>query len=82
MYNIGNKSFTELEGEYDVSKATMSRWIKKISPVNVFETETITMKEYQALQKKIRELELENEILKKLQPYLQKNYRRSYELHQ
>lgn len=65
LYNMGNKSLSELESEYGVSKSTMNGWIKKFSPVKVSETETITMKEYQALQKKIRELELENEILKK-----------------
>lgn len=65
LYNMGNKSLTELEGEYGVSKSTMNGWIKKLSPVKISETETITMKEYQALQKKMRELELENEILKK-----------------
>lgn len=65
LYNMGNKSLSELESEYGVSKSTMNGWIKKLSPVKISETETITMKEYQALQKKIRELELENEILKK-----------------
>ena len=65
LYNIGNKSMTELESEYGVSKSTMNGWIKKLSPMKISETETITMKEYQVLQKKIRELELENEILKK-----------------
>lgn len=65
LYNMGNKSLGELESEYGVSKSTMNGWIKKLSPVKVSDTETITMKEYQILQKKIRELELENEILKK-----------------
>ena len=65
LYNMGNKSLTELESEYGVSKSTMNGWIKKLSPMKISETETITMKEYQVLQKKIRELELENEILKK-----------------
>ena len=65
LYNMGNKSLPELESEYGVSKSTMNGWIKKLSPMKISETETITMKEYQVLQKKIRELELENEILKK-----------------
>ncbi|WP_346897041.1 hypothetical protein [Clostridium sp. UBA7503] len=60
---MGNKSLSELESEYGISKSTMNGWIKKLSPVKVSETETITMKEYMALQKKMRELELENEIL-------------------
>jgi len=65
LYNMGNKSLGELESEYGVSKSTMNGWIKKLSPMKVSESETITMKEYKALQKKMRELELENEILKK-----------------
>ena len=52
LYNIGNKSMTELESEYGVSKSTMNGWIKKLSPMKISETETITMKEYQVLQKK------------------------------
>ncbi|MFW5650887.1 MAG: hypothetical protein ACOCNC_05780 [Acetivibrio ethanolgignens] len=32
------------------------------------ETEAISMKEYKALQKRMKELEIENEILKKLLP--------------
>lgn len=51
---MGNKSLTELEGEYGVSKSTMNGWNKKLSPLKVSETETITMKEYQALQKEMR----------------------------
>lgn len=88
LYNMGNKSLTELEGEYDVSNSTMNEWIKKLSPVKVPETETITMKEYQALQKKMRELELENEILypkghsKKALAIFEKSYRRSCKIYQ
>lgn len=43
----------------------MGGWIKKLSPVRVTKSETITMQEYKALQKKMRELKIENEILKK-----------------
>lgn len=32
---MGNKSLTELEGEYGVSKSTMNGWIKRLSPVKV-----------------------------------------------
>lgn len=62
---MGNKSLSELESEYGVSKSTMNGWIKKLSPMKISESETITMKEYKALQKKMRDLELENEIFKK-----------------
>lgn len=65
LYNTGSKTFTQLESEYGVSRATLHNWIRKHSPVQVSENETITAKEYRTLQKKIRELEIENEILKK-----------------
>ncbi len=73
LYNLGNKSFGQLESEYGVPKSTMVVWIKKLSPVKIGEEETITMKEFKTLQKKMRELELENEILKKATAIFAKN---------
>lgn len=73
LYNTGTKTFSQLESEYGVSRATLHNWIKKHSPVQVSEHETITAKEYRVLKKKMRELEIENEILKKLPPYSLKN---------
>lgn len=64
MYATGNYSLSKLESEYGVEKSTISGWIKNLSPIKVSETETISMKEYRALQKKMKELEIENEILK------------------
>lgn len=58
LYNTGSKTFTQLESEYGVSRATLHNWIRKHSPVQVSENETITAKEYRTLQKKIRELEM------------------------
>ncbi len=46
------KTVTELSNEYGVSKGTVSSWVKKYSPVQISETETITRKEFEALQKK------------------------------
>ena len=48
-------------------------WIKNLSPVQVSETELISVKEYRALQKKMKELEIENEILKKATAIFAKN---------
>ncbi len=59
------KGITELSNEYGVPKGTISAWIKNLSPVQISETETISLKEYKQLQKKMKELEIENEILKK-----------------
>lgn len=65
LYNTGNYSFPQLSSEYGVAKSTISGWVKALTPVQVSDTEIIPMKEYKALQKKMRELEIENEILKK-----------------
>ena len=65
LYNQAGKGISELSREYGIPKGTISIWIKNLSPVQVSETETISMKEFKALQKKMKELEIENEILKK-----------------
>lgn len=65
LYNTGNYSLPQLSREYGVAKSTISGWIKNLAPIKVSENETISLKEYKALQKKMRELEIENEILKK-----------------
>lgn len=45
LYNTGNKSFPQLESEYGVARATMSGWVKQLSPVKISESEVITAKE-------------------------------------
>ncbi|WP_041708503.1 transposase [Lacrimispora saccharolytica] len=73
LYNTGNYSYPQLEQEYGVSKSTIVGWVKNLSPIKVSDSETISMKEYKALQKKIRNLEIENEILKKATAIFAKN---------
>ena len=65
LYGTGNYSMAQLESEYGVSRSTLSGWIKNSSPIKVSENETISTKEFKALQKRIKTLEMENEILKK-----------------
>ena len=62
------KYMVEESGLFDVDELLLPH-IYYASPVQVSETETISVKEYRALQKKMKELEIENEILKKLLPY-------------
>ncbi len=64
LYNSG-QSALELSREYGVTTATIYYWLKQHSPVKVTDDKEITAKEYQAMQKRIAELEMENEILKK-----------------
>ena len=73
LHMKAGKGITELSNEYGVPKGTISTWIKSLSPIQVSETETISMKEYRALQKKTKELEIENEILKKATAIFAKN---------
>ena len=80
LYHTGNYSLSQLASEYGVAKSTLLGWVNSLSPIQVSETETISMKEYRALQKKMRVLEIENEILKQSHshrrwhlPYSQKN---------
>ena len=67
------KGVTELSNEYGIPKGTISTWIKNLSPVQLSDTETVSLKEFKALQKKMKELEIENEILKKATAIFAKN---------
>ena len=64
LYNSGS-SVSYLSREYGVANVTIYKWIKELSPVKVSEKEEITSKEYEKMKKRIAELEMENEILKK-----------------
>lgn len=64
LYHAGS-SVSYLNREYGVTNVTIYKWIKELSPVQISETEEITSKEYEKMKKRITELEMENEILKK-----------------
>ena len=57
--------FPQPEREYGVNRSTISGWVKQLSPIKVSEEETVTLREYKALQKENQRLKTENEILKK-----------------
>ena len=65
LYNTGGYSYPQLEREYGVGRSTISGWVKQLSPIQISEEETVTLKEYKALQKEMQRLKIENEILKK-----------------
>ena len=65
LYNAGGTSYPQLEREYGINPSTLSSWVKQLSPIKVSEDESVTLKEYRALQKEIQRLKIENEILKK-----------------
>ena len=64
LYRNG-KPTTEILGEYGISSSTFYKWVKKYSIVKISETESMTMDEIKAMQKRLALLEEENLILKK-----------------
>lgn len=65
LYRSG-QSATYLSREYGVSNVTIYQWIKQLSPLEISNNgEEISSKDHKAMQKRITQLELECEILKK-----------------
>lgn len=65
LYNAGT-SVTKLASEYGLIEQTIYKWIKLYSPIIEEDNgATVSMKQYKELQKKMAQLEMENEILKK-----------------
>ena len=65
LYNAGTP-VAKLASEYGLVDQTIYKWIKLYSPITeTDEGETVSMKEFKELQKKMAQLEMENEILKK-----------------
>lgn len=65
LYNAGTP-VAKLASEYGLIEQTIYKWIKLYSPITeTDEGETVSMKEFKELQKKMAQLEMENEILKK-----------------
>ena len=60
LYNAGGTSYPQLEREYGINRSTLSSWVKQLSPIKVSEDESVTLKEYRALQKEIQRLNIEN----------------------
>ena len=65
LYNSKTKTVLSLSSEYGVSAVTIYQWIKQLSPVKISDTEEMSSKDYDKMKKRIAELEMENEILKK-----------------
>lgn len=64
LHNSG-KTIGALSSEYGVSKSTIIGWVKKNKPLIIEKDKTVTTADYQAMLKKMAQLEEENEILKK-----------------
>lgn len=65
LYHVGTP-VTKLANEYGLVEQTIYKWIKNYSPIVEQEDgSTVSMKDYKELQKKLAQLEMENDILKK-----------------
>ena len=64
LYRNGKPS-SEIFKEYGMSTSVFYKWVRKYSVVQISETESMTMGEIKAMQKRLALLEEENLILKK-----------------
>lgn len=64
LYHNG-KTQASLVKEYGVSQTALTRWIKQYSTVDTGDGEVLTAKQVKDLQKRMAQLEEENQILKK-----------------
>lgn len=64
LYRNG-KPTGEILKEYGMSSSVFYKWVKRYSVVRISETESMTMTEIKAMQKRLALLEEENLILKK-----------------
>ncbi|MTT31634.1 IS3 family transposase [Terrilactibacillus sp. BCM23-1] len=55
----------DLSSEYGVSETTIYKWIKKLNPISLEDGKSFTPVDYLKLQKEMRRIQEENEILKK-----------------
>ena len=63
---LAGKPIAQLAEEYGLVEQTIYKWIKNYSPIVEQEDgSTVSMKDYKELQKKLAQLEMENDILKK-----------------
>ena len=63
---LAGKPVAQLVEEYGLVEQTIYKWKKLYAPsMEVEENQFISLKDYKELQKKVQQLEMENEILKK-----------------
>ena len=65
LYETGNKTKSELAREYGTSECNIRIWIKKYGKIKTSTGETTNNDEIIKMKKKMSEIEMENEILKK-----------------
>ena len=66
LYNSG-KSLADINRDYGVAKSTITTWVNRLNNTgsfNIDDNRTEEEKELIALRKKVKQLEMENDILK------------------
>ena len=67
IYNQGNHTYRSLSEEYGIAISTMRQWVLRYNNTKSFDVEdnrTKEEKELIELRKKVKQLEMENDILK------------------
>ena len=67
IYNQGNHTYRELSEQYGISISTIRQWVIRYNNTKSFNAEdnkTDEEKRIKELEKKVRQLEMENDILK------------------
>ena len=67
IYNQGNHTYRELSEQYGISTSTMRQWVIRYNNTQSFEAKdnkTDEEKRLIELEKKVKQLEMENDILK------------------
>ena len=63
---LAGKPVAQLAEEYGLVERTIYKWKKLYAPsIKIEENQSVSLKDYKELQKKVQQLEMENEILKK-----------------
>lgn len=67
IYNQGNHTYRELSAQYGIAASTMRQWVIRYNNTRSFNAEdnkTDEEKRIKELEKKVKQLEMENDILK------------------
>ena len=67
IYNQGNHTYRELSDQYGIAASTMRQWVIRYNNTRSFNAEdnkTDEEKRIKELEKKVKQLEMENDILK------------------
>ena len=75
IYNQGNHSYKELSEQYGIAASTMRQWVIRYNNTRSFNAEdnkTDEEKRIKELEKKVKQLEMENDILKQAELLLGK----------